>query len=106
MGRPPKGDRAMTGTERRQQHTAKKLAAAAAAAVAALPLAQVKPDMSDAYLKFIHLRMDPARTAQYIYMRIGHDAAIALHRALGRVIEEAASNMEIDEGSSTHERRI
>jgi len=37
MGRPPKGDRAMTATERHQRHMAKKLAAAAAAAVAAAP---------------------------------------------------------------------
>ena len=56
MGRPPKGDRAMTATERHQRHMAKKLAAAAV--VAAPPPAPVpKPDMSDLYLKFIHLRM-------------------------------------------------
>ena len=86
MGRPPKGDRAMTATERHQRHMAKKLAAAAV--VAAPPPAPVpKPDMSDLYLKFIHLRMGPARTAQYIYQRIGRDAAVAFHRALGQVIE-------------------
>ena len=83
MGRPPKGDRAMTATERHQRHMARKLAAA----VAAAPAPPASAATSEPYLKFVHLKIDPTRTAQSIYQRIGYDAAVAFHRALGQVIE-------------------
>jgi hypothetical protein len=82
-GRPPIGERAMTGAERNRKWLSTKLARAVRLAPRPAPAAD------GLVLKVEHIRLNPAQPAAWLAAKLDHDVAVAFHDALGRALGAA-----------------